>query len=366
MKVKKTPLYGEHLRLKAKMVEFAGYEMPLQYSSIIEEVKTVRESVGIFDVSHMGEIFVSGKDAIEFANYLITNDLSKISFGDALYTVMCNEDGGIIDDTIVYKVDRETVYFVVNAANREKDFEWMKRWSGKFNVKVEDRSDDLALIAVQGPKSEEMLQEMASIVLKKLGYYKFTTARFRGIKATVSRTGYTGEDGFELMVQAEASVPLWRSLLEYGEKYSIKPAGLGARDVLRLEAGYLLYGNDMDEETNPLEVGLSWVVKLDKEDFIGKEALLKIKESGVKRKIVGLILKGRNVPRKGFKVFKDGKEVGLVTSGTFSPTLGKSIALSIVSKEVKKGDVVEVEIRGKRIEAEVVKPRFYRGSVKSR
>ena len=364
---KRTPLYDEHIRLGAKMVDFAGWDMPIQYSSIIEEVKAVRSSVGVFDVSHMGEIYIEGRQAIEFVNYIITNDFGSIKFGDAIYSPMCKEDGGIIDDLIAYKIDAEKALLVVNAANKDKDYEWLKEKAKNFNVEVIDRSDELALVAVQGPKAEEMLQKLADVVLKEIGFYQFTDGRIRGIKAQISRTGYTGEDGFELLVQADAAVPLWRSLLEYGEEYGIKPAGLGARDLLRLEASYLLYGNDMDESTNPIEAGLSWTVKFDKGDFIGREALLRVKEEKPKRKLVGLVLEGRNIARHGYKVFKEGEEVGFVTSGSYSPTLEKSIALAYVNvPNHKKGTKLQVQIRKKMVDAEVVKLPFYRGSVKSR
>ena len=364
---KRTPLYDEHIRMKAKMVDFAGWDMPIQYTSIIEETKAVRNSVGVFDVSHMGEIYIEGPQAIEFVNYVITNDFASIKFGDAVYSPMCKEDGGIIDDLIAYKIDSEKALLVVNAANKDKDYEWLKEKAKGFNVSVVDRSDELALIAVQGPKAEELLQKMADIMLSEIGFYQFKNGRIRGIKAQISRTGYTGEDGFELLVEADAAVPLWRSILEYGEEFGIKPAGLGARDLLRLEASYLLYGNDMDETTNPIEAGLSWTVKFDKGDFIGKEALLKVKEEKPKRKLVGMILEGRNIARHGYKIFKDGEEIGFITSGGYSPTLEKSIALGYVKVPYnKKGTELEVEVRKKTVKAEVVKLPFYRGSVKSR
>ncbi len=364
---KRTPLYEEHLRLKARMVDFAGWDMPIQYSSIIEETKTVRNSVGLFDVSHMGEIYIEGPEAVKFVNYLITNDFGSIKFGDAVYSPMCREDGGIIDDLIAYKINKELALLVVNASNKDKDYEWIKKQSEGFDVKVIDKSDEKALLALQGPKAEELLQKLADVRLNDIGFYQFTEGRVRGIKAQISRTGYTGEDGFEIMVESDAAVPLWRSLLEYGSEYGIKPAGLGARDLLRLEASYLLYGNDMDESANPLEAGISWAVKFDKGDFIGREALLKVKEEKPKRKLVGMILEGRNIARHGYKIFKDGEEIGFITSGGYSPTLGKSIALGYVNKPYnKKGTELEVQIRNKMVKAEVVKLPFYRGSVKNK
>ncbi len=365
--LRRTPLYEEHVRLKARMVDFAGWEMPVQYSSIMDEVKTVRSTVGIFDVSHMGEIFVEGPQAVEFVDFLITNDFSNLNFGEAVYSPMCNDDGGIIDDLIAYKFSKHMAYLVVNAANKEKDLKWIESKAKVFNVNVVDRSDEYALIAVQGPKSEELLQKMADTILSKIPFYSFTKARIRGIKVIISRTGYTGEDGFELLVESEASVPLWRSILEYGEAYGIKPAGLGARDLLRLEASYLLYGNDMDENTNPLEAGLSWTVKFDKGDFAGKEALLRVKEEGLKRKLVGFEVEGKSIPRHGYKIFHGDEEVGFVTSGNFSPTLEKVIGLGYVKNEYRKvGTELKIEIRKKRVKAKVVKLPFYRGTVKSR
>ena len=362
--LKRTPLYKEHLRLGAKMVNFAGWEMPVQYTSILDETKTVRTNVGMFDVSHMGEIHIVGPDATKFVNYIITNDFASMKYGEAVYTPMCNEKGGIIDDLIAFKVDNETAYLIVNAANIDKDFEWIKSRESKFNVKVENKSDEYGLIAVQGPKAEEVLQQIANIKLKEIGFYQFTEGRVKGVKAVISRTGYTGEDGFEIMVEKDATITVWRDLLDLG----VKPAGLGARDLLRLEASYLLYGNDMNDETNPLEAGLRWTVKFDKEDFVGKTALLEIKEKGLKRKLVGMILEGRNIARHGYKIFgEDGEEIGEVTSGNFSPTLNKSIALGYVKVGFhKKGTKLTVKIRNKDVKAEVVKLPFYRGSVKSK
>ncbi len=364
---KRTPLYGEHLRLKARMVDFAGWDMPIQYSSIIEETRTVRSGVGLFDVSHMGEIYIEGPDAVGFVNYIITNDFQSVKFGDAVYSPMCKEDGGIIDDLISYKISKDKALLVVNASNKDKDYEWVRKQSENFDVDVIDRSDELALLALQGPKAEELLQKLANVKLGEIGFYQFTEGRVRGIKAQISRTGYTGEDGFEIMVEAEAAVPLWRSLLEYGSEFEIKPAGLGARDLLRLEASYLLYGNDMDESANPIEAGISWAVKFNKGDFVGREALLKVKEEKPKRKLVGMILEGRNIARHGYKIFKEGEEVGFITSGGYSPTLEKSIALGYVNKPYNKRETeLEIQIRNKMVKAEVVKLPFYRGSVKSK
>ncbi len=361
--LKKTPLYEEHLRKNAKMVEFAGWNMPLQYKSIIEEVKIVRNDVGIFDVSHMGEIFIKGPETAEFVNYIITNDFKNLKYGEAVYSPMCNEKGGIIDDLIAYKIDSETAILVVNAGNIEKDYNWILEKSKKFNVTVENLSNDYALIAVQGPKAEKKLQEIVDIHLDKLPYYGIKTCRVRGVEVLISRTGYTGEDGFELMIRPEVAVTVWRTLIEYG----MEPCGLGARDILRLEASYLLYGNDMDESTNPLEVGLKWTVKFKKGEFVGKEALTAIKSEGIKRKLIGFVVDGKGIARHGDKVVGDDEEIGLVTSGAYSPTLEKSIGLALIRKNyAEAGSEIIIISRNKKLKAQIVKLPFYRGSVKNK
>ncbi|WP_334100289.1 glycine cleavage system aminomethyltransferase GcvT [Thermotoga petrophila] len=361
--MKRTPLFEKHVGLGAKMVDFAGWEMPLYYTSIFEEVMAVRKSVGMFDVSHMGEFLVKGPEAVSFIDFLITNDFSSLPDGKAIYSVMCNENGGIIDDLVVYKVSPDEALMVVNAANIEKDFNWIKSHSKNFDVEILNISDTTALIAFQGPEAQETLQELVEDSLEEIAYYSFRKSIVAGVEALVSRTGYTGEDGFELMVETEDAPKVWDALMNLLRKVGGRPAGLGARDVCRLEATYLLYGQDMDESTNPLEVGLSWVVKLDK-DFVGKEALLKAKEK-VERKLVALELSGKRIARKGYEVLKNGERVGEITSGNFSPTLGKSIALALVSKSVKVGDQLEVAFPGgKLVEALVVKKPFYRGSVR--
>ncbi|AIY86294.1 MULTISPECIES: glycine cleavage system aminomethyltransferase GcvT [unclassified Thermotoga] len=361
--MKRTPLFEKHVGFGAKMVDFAGWEMPLYYTSIFEEVMAVRKSVGMFDVSHMGEFLVKGPEAVSFIDFLITNDFSSLPDGKAIYSVMCNENGGIIDDLVVYKVSPDEALMVVNAANIEKDFNWIKSHSKNFDVEVSNISDTTALIAFQGPKAQETLQELVEDGLEEIAYYSFRKSIVAGVEALVSRTGYTGEDGFELMLEAKNAPKVWDALMNLLRKIDGRPAGLGARDVCRLEATYLLYGQDMDESTNPFEVGLSWVVKLDK-NFVGKEALLKAKEK-VERKLVALELSGKRIARKGYEVSKNGERVGEITSGNFSPTLGKSIALALVSKSVKVGDQLEVVFPGgKLVEASVVKKPFYRGSVR--
>ncbi|MGQ9855124.1 MAG: glycine cleavage system aminomethyltransferase GcvT [Fervidobacterium sp.] len=360
--VKYTPLYDEHVKLGAKMVEFAGYYMPLQYEGIVNEVNLVRKEVGMFDVSHMGEFLCEGPDAVKFANYVVTNDFGSINFGDIIYTAMCNENGGFVDDLLVYKIAPEKVMFVVNAANISKDFNHISKLAEKFNVKLTDISDETGLIAVQGPLTQEKLQPHINLNLEEIGYYSFKEGEIFGVKGIISRTGYTGEDGFELYIPANQTAFVWRKLLEIG----IRPAGLGARDVLRLEAGLLLYGNDMDDTITPLEASIPWAVKFEKGDFYGKEALLKQKEEGLKRRLRGLTLDTKLVPRHNMEVYKDGNKIGYVTSGTFSPTLNKPIAFALIDAGIKLGDTVQVLIRDKYVDATVVKTPFYRGSVKSK
>jgi len=363
-KGKRTPLYEEHLRLGAKMVEFAGWEMPIQYSSIIKEHKQVRESAGLFDVSHMGEIEIVGPDAIDFADYLVTNNVNKLKNGQICYTPMCNKKGGIIDDFLVYRLANNKVLFVVNASNTDKDFKWINNQKDNFDVEIFNKSDKVAQLALQGPKAEKLLRAISQIELETIEFYHFTQGRVSGIETILSRTGYTGEDGFELYIDSEAAVPLWRKILEIGNNKDILPAGLGARDTLRFEACYMLYGNDLNETITPFEAPLKWTVKFEK-DFIGKKALMEQKEKGITRKLRGLEIKGKAIPRHEHKVYLNDKEIGWISSGMFAPTLKKSLALAYIDKGIAKtGSIVEVEIRKKKVEAEIVKLPFYRGSVK--
>ena len=283
--MKKTALYEEHVKSGATIVEFAGWLMPLQYSTINEEVLAVRHKAGLFDVSHMGEIEITGPDTFKFVDYIVTNSYGSLEMGQIMYTAMCNEEGGVIDDLLVYSFGKNKALLVVNAANTEKDFKWIHQNAKKFDVEVENVSSQYAQLALQGPISEEILQRFVSKDLSAVGYYHFIECEVLGAKSLVSRTGYTGEDGFEIYCDPEAVASIWRELI----KAEVKPAGLGARDVCRLEASYMLYGNDMDETTTPLEAGLSWVVRLDK-DFIGRDALAKQKERGIERRITRLEL----------------------------------------------------------------------------
>jgi aminomethyltransferase len=353
--MKRTPFYEIHLELGAKIAPFAGYEMPIQYEGIISEHKRVRESVGVFDVSHMGEFKVSGKDAMRFLQKLTVNDVSKISPGRAQYSAMCYENGGIVDDLLIYNLG-DYYMVVVNAANIEKDFEWMKEHLDG-DVKLENISDDVALLAVQGPKSLATLQKLTDVDLSQIKYYHFVKGKLAGVDMIISRTGYTGELGFELYFDAKPDLcrKVWNAVMEAGREFNIGPVGLGARDTLRTEMGYMLYGNDIDQTTNPLEAGLDWIVKFDKGDFIGKESLLKVKSEGLKRKLVGFVLEDKVPPRHGYEILKGGDKIGYVTSGTFSPILEKGIGLGYVDvKFSNPGEEITINARGRELQAKVV------------
>ncbi|RMF59115.1 MAG: glycine cleavage system aminomethyltransferase GcvT, partial [Calditrichaeota bacterium] len=331
MEPKKTALYDIHVKLGAKMVEFAGFLMPIQYSSILEEHRRVRTTVGVFDVSHMGEIVIRGDRAEEFVNYITINDVSKIQVNQAQYTAMCYDNGGIVDDLIVYRFP-DHFLLVVNAANTEKDYQWIKEH--QFDgVEVENISDTITQLAVQGKKAEDTLQQLTKVNLSEIKFYWFREGELAGVPMIISRTGYTGEPGFELYFDRKYSTQVWDAVFEAGKAFDIAPIGLGARDSLRLEKKYCLYGNDIDETTNPFEAGLGWITKLDKGDFIGRESLLKIKEEGISRKLMGFVVEGRLIPRHGYGVTKDGQTIGQVTSGAFSPILEQNIGLAYISKE---------------------------------
>jgi aminomethyltransferase len=360
--LKRTPLYEEHKRLGAKMVPFAGYEMPVQYpTGIANEHQAVRKAAGLFDVSHMGEFVVKGGDALGFVQYVTTNDASTLEVGQAQYTVMCQEDGGALDDCLVYRL-QDGYMLVVNAANREKDWEWISKFANRFGVELTDRSDEIALLALQGPAAEKILSRITDADLPSIGFYRFVEGQVDGHHAIISRTGYTGEDGFELYVSNDAAVPLWRKLLEVGEGDGLVPAGLGARDSLRLEMGYILYGNDLDDNHTPLEAGLGWVVKLGKGDFLGREALQRRKEEGVRERLVGFRLQERAFPRHGYEVRFQGEPAGEVTSGILSPSLDQGIGMAYVPVEAANpGTAIEIVIRNRPVPAEVVRPPFYTG-----
>jgi aminomethyltransferase len=363
MELKKTVLNSEHIKDNAKLVDFGGWEMPIQFEGILKEHETVRTDVGIFDVGHMGEISVKGKDAMHFVNYLITNDAESMENGEIVYSPMCKDNGTIVDDLLAYKFNEEKFLLVVNASNTLKDFEWISKVSEDFDVEVINISEEIGQIALQGPNAEKRLRELTDCKLEEIGFYHFKDkVTIDGEEVLLSRTGYTGEDGFEIYSSQESTLKLWRKFREMG----IKPIGLGARDSLRFEACYMLYGNDIDETTTPLEAGLKWAVKLHK-NFKGRNVLLKQKEEGLTRRLRGIEMVERSVPRHGYEVFADGKKIGYVTSGMKSPTTGRFVALAYLDKPYDKlGSEVEVLIHGKNKKAKVVKTQFYRGSVKSK
>lgn len=376
--LKRTPLCERLKELGGKWVDFAGWDMPVQFAGIIEEHRCVRDAAGLFDLTHMGEVEVHADDVqqcVAFVNSLVTNDVAALAPGAALYTAMCKPDGGIIDDVIVYRFENHLM-LVVNASNRDKDVAWI-RAKAPAGIRIDDFSDDIALVALQGPRAQEILAPLASVEVAAIKYYHFDgewrpqapRVTVAGIPCIISRTGYTGEDGFELYVANAQAVALYNAVYEAGKAHGVQPIGLGARDTLRLEAKYALYGNELDEETNPIEAGLSWVVKLGKTDFVGRDALVEVKEKGAKRVLVGLQMEDRGVPRHGFEVQKDGRAVGVVTSGTFSPTLEHAIALALVERSEAKlhaiGTELDVVIRNTPCRARVVKTPFHRGSVKS-
>lgn len=355
---KATPLNAAHKKLNGRMVDFAGWEMPVQYTGLIAEHEAVRTRAGMFDVSHMGEVEFKGPGALETANRLITNDLSKATDGQALYAGLLNDEGGFVDDVVAYRFNPEHIFICVNAANKEKDFAWMK--SRAKGVVPVDRSDDYAQLAVQGPKAFGLVQGLADQKLDGVATYRFTTGKVAGVDCIISRTGYTGEDGFELYCPPNHAEKLWFALLEAG-KGDLVPAGLGCRDSLRTEMKYALYGNDIDDVHTPLEAMLSWIVKLDKADFIGKAALEKQKAAGVPRKLVGFELTEAGVPRAHYPIVKDGQKVGEVTSGTMGPSVKKAIGIGYVPTALAaEGSTFAVEIRGRPAAAKVVKTPFYK------
>ncbi|HOJ07660.1 MAG: glycine cleavage system aminomethyltransferase GcvT [Ignavibacteriota bacterium] len=357
--MKRTTFYNIHKKLGAKLVEFAGFEMPIQYSSIISEHKSVRNSVGVFDVSHMGEVFVKGEKALDFIQHVAINDASKLQTGRVQYSAMCYEDGGIVDDLLIYKIADDEFLLVINASNIEKDFKWMQE-NNQFGVELRNESDNYSLLAVQGPNSLNTLQKLTDTQIN-MEYYHFTNLKLAGVDMILSRTGYTGEVGYELYFKGDEKTAeeLWNKIFEAGKEFNIQPAGLAARDTLRLEMGFCLYGNDIDQTTNPLEAGLGWITKLSKQNFIGKDALVKIKENGLKRKLVAITSDEKTFPRHGYDISVNNKKIGTVTSGTVSPMLDKPIALGYVETEFSEIETdVNFLIRGKEIPAKVVKLPF--------
>ena len=361
--MQKTSLNEMHQKLKAKLIDFGGWQMPVSYESVLKEHKSVREGCGIFDVSHMGEIWVTGRQASDFLQFLTINNIEKIGVSKGQYTAILTEDGGMIDDLILYQLALDSFLLCVNASNTDKDYEWIKKQSEKFDCQVENRSHEFSQIAIQGPKSLEPVLSLAESEDKvaDLKYMEIMPLTVFGQNAYLARTGYTGEQGFEIYLPNEIAPKVWSHLLEFSQ---VKPIGLGARDTLRLEACYLLYGNDMNDTVSPLEAGISWAVDLKKE-FIGQKALLAQKESGVPRRIAAFTMEDQGIARHGMEIFAGDKKIGEVTSGSFLPTLGKAGGMALLDAGVVKvGDNVEIDVRGKRKLARIAKRPLYTARTK--
>ncbi len=359
--MKNTALTDKHVQLGAKMVPFAGYNMPVQYAGINVEHETVRKGVGVFDVSHMGEFILKGEKALDLIQRVTSNDASKLYDGKVQYSCLPNEDGGIVDDLLVYRIDEKTYMLVVNASNIEKDWNWISKFNTEA-VEMKDISDRTSLLAVQGPKAADALQSLTDIDLGSMEYYTFKKGTFAGIdNVLLSATGYTGAGGFEIYVDNKDAEKLWNAVFEAGAAFGIKPIGLGARDTLRLEMGFCLYGNDIDDATSPLEAGLGWVTKFNKE-FTNSAALQQQKQDGAKRKLVGFEMIDRGIPRHDYEIVDaDGNTIGKVTSGTQSPSLQKAIGMGYVKNEfAKEGTEIFINIRDNKVKAKVVKPPFYK------
>ena len=364
--LKATPLLGLHKELGAKLVPFVGWNMPIQFAGVLSEHTCVRERVGLFDVSHMGEIEVKGKDAKKFLQFLLSNNVEKMFDGSILYSLMCYETGGVVDDLLAYRFSENHYFLCVNASNSDKDYDWIARHASSFNVNIKNISSETSQLALQGPDAKNVLQSLCDISLDDLSYYNFRKGMVNNVESLISRTGYTGEDGFELYLSPEKVSGVFRSLMEQGRSYGIQPIGLGARDTLRIEMGYPLYGNEIDNNPTPLDAGLGWVIKFDKGEFLGRGSLLKQKEQGsLRRKLVGLKLLTRGVPRAHYQVFKNGESVGKVTSGTFSPTLNTGVGLCYVSSEYSDiGNHLDVKIRDQLVATEVIQLPFVPSHVK--
>ncbi|MEO1021500.1 MAG: glycine cleavage system aminomethyltransferase GcvT [Bacteroidota bacterium] len=358
-----TPFHSIHQQSGAKLVDFAGFSMPVQYRGIKTEHHAVRNAVGIFDVSHMGEFYISGPQALELVQHVTVNDASKLTPGRAQYSCICYEDGGIVDDLIVYALPDGEYLLVVNGANMEKDFQWIVQ-NNTFDATISNRSEDICLLAVQGPKAPETIQKLTDVDVSSIKFYHFETGTLAGFDdVIISATGYTGEAGFELYFDKNTTDPeaIWNAIMEAGEPFGIEPCGLGARDALRLEMGYALYGNDITASTHPLEARLGWITKFDKPDFIAKDILLAKKEAGLERQLVGFLMEDdRTIPRNGYPIIdSDGTEIGVVTSGTLSLTLGKGIGMGYVSKPFAgEGTSLTIAIRKKTASAVVTRPPF--------
>ncbi|MEP6900224.1 MAG: glycine cleavage system aminomethyltransferase GcvT [Actinomycetota bacterium] len=360
--LKKTPLNKVHRALGGKMVDFGGWEMPVQYTAgVIAEHLATREKAGLFDVSHMGEIWVEGEDAIKFVNRITTNDVTKLVDGQAHYSALTNESGGVVDDLLVYRFDEGKLLLVVNAGTTEKDWEWIISHEKDEAITLTNASKDYCQIAVQGPRAVEIAQKFTAVNLPEIKYYHFTVDKFDGADAIISRTGYTGEDGFEVYADKTRAEQIWNNLLEAGAEFGILPCGLAARNTLRLESAMSLYGHELSDEISPLEAGLGWICKLGKGDFIGREPMAKLKEDGLKRKIVGFEMIDKGIARDEMEVFVGDAKVGVVTSGSPAPYLKKNIGLAFVPVEfAKTGQEITIDVRGKKLAAQIVPTPFYK------
>jgi aminomethyltransferase len=356
-----TPLNAVHRALRAKLVDFGGWEMPIQYSGIIDEHRAVRTSVGLFDVSHMGEIEIRGTEAGPFTDFVTTNHARKLKTGQAQYSALLYTHGGIVDDILVHKVAEDHYFLCVNAANQEKDFAHIGTWN-RFDARLEFASDRYVQLAIQGPRALATLQKLTQTDLAPIRYYWFSDGEVAGAPARIARTGYTGEDGFEIYIDPAEAERIWNKLLEAGAEFGIKPCGLGARNTLRLEACYALYGHELDASTSPLEAGLEWIVKFDKGEFVGRDALLRQKEAGIRRRLAGFEMRGRGIARDGCEVHLEGSPMGWVTSGSPSPTLDKNIGLCYLPADLARpsGRAIQILIRHQPVDAMTVETPFYK------
>lgn len=360
--MKETRIHSQHIKAGAKMIDFFGWDMPLEYTGILDEHMAVREKAGLFDVSHMGEIIIEGPEALDFVQHLTPNNAARLEPGKAQYSALTTPKGTFVDDLLVYCLEKQTRYLlVVNASNVEKDFSWVSRHSGEFDVRVENQSSEYTQLALQGPLAERILQPLTDVDLGTMKAFNFEWGTAAGLDCLISRTGYTGEDGFEIYTKVENPSEIWERILHQGEDFGVKPIGLGARDTLRLEACLMLYGNDIDDTTTVLEAGLNWLIKFKKGEFLGRETLLLQKENGVARRISGFEITGRGIARPHYPVFINGMEVSEVASGTFAPFVKKSIGLAYLPIEnTQPGTAIEIGIRDRRVEAEVVPIPFYK------
>ncbi|MBU5591962.1 glycine cleavage system aminomethyltransferase GcvT [Clostridium sp. MSJ-4] len=368
--LRKTPLIDLYGNYGGKVVDYAGWALPVEFEGLIPEHEAVRNQAGLFDVSHMGEISVKGKDALKFLQHIMTNDISILEKNQVVYTLMCYENGGVVDDLILYKFDEEDYFLVVNASNVDKDFQWILDNKEGFNIEIENLSPKYYQLALQGPKAEEILQRMTDTNLSQIKFFYFErNAKIKGIDCLVSRTGYTGEDGFEIYTTNHEGIKiLWDEILKEGKEDGVKPIGLGARDTLRFEANLPLYGNEISQDITPLEGGLGFFVKLNKEEFIGKEVLVKQKSEGLKRKVVGFEMIDRGIARHGYTVLNEGgEEIGVVTTGYYSPTLKKNIGLALIKSENSEiGKDIFIQVRNRKLKANIINKRFYTKKTKSK